>query len=141
MRFVNFELENPSFSVELFGLGYVWDLHNSGEFLGLQVFPDDNSALLRWMVTGNPSEKYSECILKFSGLSTVRISPRDLEVPYSEDRCVSGISKIVPEAAEKPEYRTRAHWDRGDKFNLRFEFQSGRMIDIDAETVELIGIT
>jgi len=140
MRFVNFELENSSFSVEILGLGYVWDLHNSGEFLGLQVCPDDNTALLRWMVTGNPAQKYSECILKFSGLSALRISPRDVKIPYSEDRCISGISKIVPEAAEKPEYRTRAHWDLGDEFNLMVEFQSGRMIEIDAETVELIGI-
>ena len=32
------------------------------------------------------------------------------------------------------------HWNADDPFHLFFDFQSQRTIEIDAETVELIGI-
>jgi hypothetical protein len=68
------------------------------------------------------------------------VSPRDQEFPLSEDSCVSGISKVIPDRAEIPEYRVRVQWDTGDLFHLLIRFQSGRWIEIEAESAELVGI-
>lgn len=140
MELVNFELSQPSFSIEFVGLGFVWDLHNSGKFLGITMNPDDNTAVMRWKVGGHPQTKYSACDLVFAGLKLVIVSPRDEELPYSEDLCVTGISKIIPEHRERLGYRTKREWTVDDPFHLLFEFQSRRSIEISSETVELIGI-
>ena len=140
MKLMNFELSEPSFSVELLGLNFLWDLHNAGKFLGINVEASDNTAVMRWTVSGHPAAKYSGCNLVFTGLKLIIVSPRDEELPYSEDLCVSGMSKVIPELAEKPQYRRKREWSPSDPFHLFFEFQSRRSIEIDAETVELIGV-
>ena len=66
--------------------------------------------------------------------------PRDEEVPYSEDVCVSAISKIVPDTTQGIEYRTRRTWAQHDPFHLLIQFQSGRSIEMDSQSVELIGV-
>lgn len=139
MKLLNFKLSEPSFSIELVGLGFVWDLHNSGKFLGINLDPSDNAAVMRWTVSGHPAAKYSGCNLAFRDLRLMIISPRDEELPFSEDLCVSGISKIVPGHTEKPEYQTKRRWDVNEPFHLLFEFQSRRSIEINADTVELVG--
>jgi hypothetical protein len=73
------------------------------------------------------------------GLKLLIISARDEDLPYSEDLTISGIPKVIPGSAEKPEYRVRREWNSGDPFHLLFDFQSQRSIEIDADTVELIG--
>src|SRR5437773_10266591 len=120
MRFLNFDLSTPSFSIELIGLDFIWDLHNSGTFLGVTVNAADNTAIMRWTIDGSPAykhfdrrpaSKYSGCELVFTGLKLMMVSPRDEELPFSEDHCVSGVSKVVPEPAEEPAYRTRRQWN------------------------------
>jgi hypothetical protein len=140
MKFLNFELSEPSFAIALAGLGFVWDLHNSGTFLGVDLRANDNTAVMRWMVRSYSAEKYSGCELVFRNLKLVMVSERDPELPLSEDTCISGISKIVSDGGTKAEYRTRQHWNASDPFHLLFEFQSQRTIEIDAEAVELIGL-
>lgn len=140
MKLLNSELSEPSFAIELVGPGFVWDLHNSGDFLGLELRADDNTAIMRWTVGGYSAAKYSGCELVFRNLKLIIVSERDQELPLSEDTCISGISKIVPDGGIKTEYRTRHHWSADDSFHLFFKFQSQRTIEIDAETVELLGI-
>ncbi len=130
MKLVNFELSQPSFSIEFVGLGFVWDLHNSGMFLGITINPNDNMAVMRWKIGGNPETRYSACDLVFASLKLMIVSPRDEDLPYSEDLCVAGISKIIPEYRERPEYRTKREWNVDDPFHLVFEFQSRRSIEI-----------
>jgi hypothetical protein len=140
MKLLDFELSKPSFAIELVGLGFVWDLHNSGDFLGLELRANNNTAIMRWTVGGYSTASYLGCELVFRNLKLIIVSERDPELPLSEDTCISGISKIVPDGGTKPEYRTRKHWNADDPFHLFFDFQSRRTIEIDAETVELIGI-
>ena len=101
MKFLNFELSKPSFAIELVGLGFVWDLHNSGDFLGLELRADDNTAIMRWTAGGYSAAKYSGCELILRNLKLMIVSERDHELPLSEDTCISGISKIVPDAGTK----------------------------------------
>ena len=141
MKLLNFELSSPSFSIELIGLNFVWDLHNSGTFLGMNLDPNSNVAILSWRVTGHPAVKYSGCNLVFKGLKLMVVSARDQELPFSEDLCISGVSKIVPDQTREPQYRTKREWHEGDPFHLLFEFQSRRSVEIDAEAVELVGVS
>jgi hypothetical protein len=140
MKLINFELAQPSYAIELNGLGFVWDFHNAGEFLGIELNPSKNSILLKWRMSGHASSQYSGCHLLFSGLKMLSISPRDEELPQSEDVTVSGISMVTPEINKDVAYRVRRQWNPADPFHLVFEFQSRRSIELDAETVELIGL-
>ena len=141
MKLINFELSKPAFAIELLALGFVWDLHNVGTFLGLELNAAENTAVMRWNVSGHPSAKYSGCDLIFRNLRSVVISQRDAELPLSEDDCISGISKVVPNDAVEARYRARNEWGAGEPFRLWFQFQSQRTIEIDSETVELVGVT
>jgi len=142
MKLLNFQLSQPFISIHLLGLDFTWDLHNAGTFHGLKLNASDNTLVMSWSVEGNPAPKYSECDLVFTGLKLLIISPRDEELPNSEDSCVSGISKVIPGTADKPDsrMRMRREWAASDPFHLLFQFQSGRDIEIDAETVGLVGI-
>ena len=53
---------------------------------------------------------------------------------------MSGISKLIPDRTEIPEYRVKLEWDEGELFHLFIEFQSRRWIEVDAESAELIGV-
>ena len=65
------------------------------------------------------------------------MTPRDEEYPADEDCCVSAISKKIPNECEYP---FKDKWDDGDEFNLLFEFQSERLLEVGAESVELEAI-
>jgi hypothetical protein len=139
MKLLNFELAAPSFAIELVGLDFVWDLHNAGRFLEISLAPENNTALMKWTVSGHPAAKYAGCSLIFSGLQLLVVSARDLDLPLSEDLCVSGISKVLSEPRGESPMRMKPRWDENEAFHLLFEFQSRRSIEIDAETVELVG--
>ncbi len=49
MKLLNFELSKPAFAIELLGLGFVWDLHNKGDFVGLTINASDNTAVMTWV--------------------------------------------------------------------------------------------
>jgi hypothetical protein len=140
MNLINFDLVQPSYAIGLNGLGVVWDLPNAGEFLGLDLNSSKNSILLKWRMSGHTSSQYSGCHLLFSGLKLMYISSRDQELPQSEDLTVAGISMVTPEISKDLAYRVRRQWSPDDPFHLVFEFQSRRYIELDAETVELIGV-
>lgn len=90
MKLLNFELSKPSFAIELLGLGFVWDLHNVGHFVGLTVSANDNTAVLTWTVSGHPAPMYSGYSVVFRGLKQMILLPRDQELPLSEDTCRFG---------------------------------------------------
>jgi len=137
MKLVNFGLSTPSFGIELVGLEVFWDLHNTWSFQGVSLNTKNNTAVMRWMIDGRPSTTLS---LIFTNLKLLSISERADDLPLSEDLCVSSVSKVLPEPNPEPEFRMKAQWDPNEAFHLLFQFQSGRSIEIDAETVELDGV-
>jgi hypothetical protein len=136
MRLVNFDVDD----IELSGLGTVWDLHSFAEFRGISVDSFSNSAVMQWDLSREPNLDYSGCKLLFLNLRSLQISPRDEDMPPSEDLCVAFAAKVSPEPAEKVVYRTRRHWEQDDRFHLLFHLQSERDIEIESETVELIAL-
>ncbi len=137
MKLANFELATPSFGIALVGLDSYWDLHNGLSFLSFSLDAKSNIATMTWKASGHAPIRYSGCTLVFIGLKLLIISARDSDPPLSEDLCVSSVSMVLPEPNPEPAFRMKAQWNSNEEFHLLFQFQSGRSIEIDAETVEL----
>jgi hypothetical protein len=144
MKLKNFEIAS---SIELQSGDLVWDLHNFADFSGLELSPRDNAALMRWIVPSSASNPWG-CVgnrfigmeLHFHNLLFLNVSSRDQELPLSEDTCVSEILKVDPNA-QNMELYLRAVLDFSQTFRLAFMFQSGRVIEIESEIVQLVPLT
>ena len=145
MRLENFELLSD---IELQSDGLIWELHNFADFRGLELVPGENLVVMRWTVPpgSNPwgctANKFSGVMLHFRNLQWLSLGARDKDMPLSEDTCVAEIFKVEPATkAVDPHLRTRRDWKPGDAFRLIFQFQSGRVIEIESETVGLVPIS
>ncbi|HEY1424524.1 MAG TPA: hypothetical protein VGF20_13805 [Candidatus Acidoferrum sp.] len=135
MRLENFEIAS---SIELQFEGQVWDLHNSAYFRGFQLSAADNTAVMDWSSLNSPSLPGRRGIrLRFNGLESVQLTPRDGDLPLTEDTCVADIVKVDPAVQHADPY-IRAVLDYSDRFRLAFRFQSGRIIEIGSESVAFI---
>jgi hypothetical protein len=143
MKLLNFRLSKPAHSVVLIGLNCEWDLHNFAKFSGITLNAVLNELSVAWSVPnvsnpwGFPGNLARGCYLRFAGLESVRIEPRDVAMPLSEDVCLAGLSMVV---AQHGPHRFRSHWNLDDPFNLLFAFQSGRTIEVASESAELVAI-
>lgn len=138
MKLLNFELANSRFPIELEGLEHSWDLHNLAEFHNLVFDPFVNKLVMEWF-TGQDI-RYSALKLLFENVRSLKISPRDEELPPSEDYCLSYVAKVSPGLNKPDEYRVSHKSEEDDSFHLFFEFRSGRTIEIDSDTVELVAV-
>lgn len=144
MRLKNFEISSE---IELQTGNLFWDIHNFADFEGLELLPAHDAVVMKWTVPkrpnpwGSPENRSSGMNLYFDDLQFLKISPRDPDMPFTEDACVSQILRVDPNIQHnEPHMRTRNLWPLGDSFRLVFQFQSGRTIEIESETVELIPI-
>ncbi len=142
MRLENFEIRSE---IELQTSNLIWELHNFADFLGLELIPAENIAVMRWSVPSatNPwgclENKSSGMTLRFKNLQFLKIGPRDKDLPLTEDTCVSDILKVVP-GNEGIDPYLRTCLDGSDSFRLIFQFQSGREIEIESDAVELVPV-
>jgi hypothetical protein len=141
IKLLNFELESSYYALTIKGLGYDWDLHNFADYQGFCFDPTDNSLSLMWIAVPNegnpwgcPANKSKGCKLIFRNIRFLQMSGMDESIPLSEELGLSSISKVIPNTTE---WRCKETWDETDEFNLLFEFQSERSLEIGAESVEL----
>ncbi len=138
MRLGNFQIAS---SLELPFEGELWDLHNGANFLGLQLLPSDNTAVMNWSSTTPPRLLGRHGVkLLFEGVQFVQISARDTAWPLTEDTCLADILKVDPNLPHA-DPRLRAISDFSDHFRLLFCFQSRRIIEIGSATVKLIPVS
>ena len=78
--------------------------------------------------------------LRFKNLQLLHLGARDKGLPLTEDTCVSDILKVDPTVEGVDPYM-RACREPTDSFRLVFQFQSGRVIEIESEAVELAPVT
>ena len=142
MKLQNFEISSL---IELQSAGLSWDLHNVGHFRGLELIAAENAAVMRWTARkgpnpwGGPENKFVGMALHFTGLHSLRVSPRDPDLPLSEDTCVSDILKVDPRI-EHTDLYMRAVYEITARFSLAIRFQSRRLIEIESDNVQLIPI-
>ena len=142
MRLKNFEITG---SIELCSGQLYWDIHNFADFEGLELLPANDAVVMKWTVPkrDNPwgcfENKHSGMNLYFDDLQYLKITARDPQMPFTEDACVAHILKVDPSVQhDDPFMRTRKIWDPDTPFRLVFLFQSARVIELEAGTVELI---
>jgi|SRR5579859_5157108 len=139
MRLLNFAIDS---SIELISNGLIWDLHNCGNFEGLDLQPTENSVLMKWTAAypwSGRGNNFSGVNLLFKGLYFLEIGPRDDELPLTEDTCVAEMFQVTPLGRDKdPRLRALTEWS-GD-FHLFFRFRGSRTIEIGSRTVELIPV-
>jgi hypothetical protein len=86
-------------SIELRSDNGIWDLHNCGNFDGVELLATENAAIMRWS-TAYPwrglENNFSGLELRFKDLEFLRVRPRDPDLPLSEDTCVSDIVRVDP---------------------------------------------
>ena len=143
MRLQNFEICS---SIEFQSAGLFWDVHNFASFDGLELIRAENAAVMHWKVpsaVSNPwggyGNKFVGMELHFKNLHSLFIGPRDEEMPMSEDSCVSAVLMVNP-AIEHDDPYMRQVQEITKSFRLAFKFQSGRVIEIESQIVELVPI-
>jgi hypothetical protein len=142
VKLKNFEISSE---IELQTNNLFWDIHNFATFVGLELIPASNAVVMKWVVPkgANPwgctENRFSGMTLYFDNLRLLTLTPRDIDMPLTEDSCLAAILKVDPNIQQNELYlRTRTKWELNDSFCLAFQFQSGRVIEIGSDTVELI---
>src|SRR5215203_4600010 len=69
--------------------GDAFDLHNDFDFVGFDYAVDARRLLLQWHGS-------REIMITFERLSYLSIEPRDPDVPFTEDDCLSFIAYASP---------------------------------------------
>lgn len=139
MKLLNFSIPDVVGAIALQGMSQYWDLHNCGLFKGFEFNSDQNVLTMTW--TFSSDVKFSSCRLVFRGITFLLFLPSNGVVPLTEDTCVSGIFRVTVQNVLLPspfQYRVKDTWREGEIFNLVFLLQSGRSIEIGAETTELL---
>ena len=124
-----------------------WDIHNFGNFEGVELIPAQDAVLMKWTaynrnrMWGSLENRFLGMNLYFDDLQFLKIGPRDPEMPFTEDGCVSAVIRVDPNVQhEDPYMRGKNVWAPEDPFRLVFLFQSARQIEIESKTVELIPV-
>ena len=115
------------------------DLHNNYDFTEITYSVAERRATLTWFRSGGdwaPATDPLELRLEFYGVSCFRFMPRDPEMPFTEDNCLSSAG-----------YWTEEDWcdgvmifegDPETDWLRAFHFQSGATVAIAADVAKAI---
>ncbi len=79
----------------------VFDLHNNYYFVGFAFDNIGRSLVLRWTPGGSAAEnERRSLVIAFSEVSHFSIEPRDPEIPFTEDDCLSFIGYARPDSPQ-----------------------------------------
>jgi hypothetical protein len=111
-----------------------FDLHNCFDFVGFTYDPAAQTARLRWMPSRYGSaEQRRSLVVEFSGVTHLSATPRDPEIPFSEDTCLSAVGGVGPFDPTLEVYSEVLHG-----WHHVFTFMSGFVLRIGAESVCLL---
>ncbi|MCW5553778.1 MAG: hypothetical protein KIS67_16670 [Verrucomicrobiae bacterium] len=120
-REVELETESESF-----------DLHNDFDFAGCAYDVVARSVSLRWIPNEYASSNQRRSIVvEMRGVFHFSSSPRDPDVPFSEDTCLSSVGLIPPSAP----MLDSAQSDAPPNWHHVFTFMSGFRLRIGAESL------
>jgi len=111
------------------------DLHNCFDFVGYTHDVAQRIVTLRWMPNQYVSPEHRRpLVVEMRGVFHVSCSPRDPELPYSEDVCLNSVGLIPPSAPMLDSVQDSAPPD----WHHLFAFTSGFMLRIGAESVYVL---
>lgn len=115
------------------------DLHNNYDFSGITYSISERRVTLTWFRSSRDGVQETEPLrvqLEFHGVSCCRFMPRDPEMPFTEDNCLSSAG-----------YWMDADWCDGvmicdtepeGEWLRAFDFQSGAIVAIAADEAKAI---
>jgi hypothetical protein len=108
-----------------------FDLHNCFDFVGFTYDVAKRIVTLRWIPNQYASpEQRRRLIVELRGVFHFSSSPRDPEIPLSEDACLNSVGLIPPAAPMLDSAQETAPPD----WHHVFAFTSGFMLRIGAES-------
>ena len=130
MLLTNFSLVEPVPTITLASHGLEWDLHSFAEFEGFTVDAAAGTLVMRWHVPpgaenpwGSVANTAVACELAFRGVRSLQVIS-SVEAPHPDDTDLADIG-----------------WADSEQPALVFCFESGRIIGVSAESVELRPVT
>jgi hypothetical protein len=112
-----------------------FDLHNCFDFVGFTYDVAARTACLRWIANEYPTTGQPRSLLvEMRGVSHLSATPRDPEMPFSEDSCLSAVGGV--EASEPTAARIYSDVPAG--WHFVFTFMSGFVLRIGADSVSLL---
>lgn len=137
MTLINFSLCQEPHAIEIEAMGISWDLHNVADFTGFTFTPNKRRFEMNWRIDDQYAlREYpaNEFQLVFRSVGRLEISASDPDLPSEEEGCLSAVSRLGPEDMMVPSPTSIL----GDRFELLFEFQSGRRIRVGAAEAEFL---
>ena len=112
-----------------------FDLHNWFDFVAFTYEPSSQVARLRWIPNGYGSVPQSRSLfVEFHGVSHFSATPRDPELPFSEDTCLSAVGGIAPSDPTA----AGIYSDVPPGWHHVFTFMSGLVLRIGGESACLL---
>jgi hypothetical protein len=137
MRLVNFNFDT-SIEIGVPGRQRFLDLHNCFDFQTISYFPEGQHISMLWTrSTGDwvQAELPKDLVIQFRGVSQFAASPRNPEIPFTEDSCLSAVTFTPPEFASN--FTAFCEGYRSDSEHITFAFMSGFAVKIWAKEAEL----
>src|SRR5581483_9040881 len=125
MRLINFTFDT-SIEIGIAGRHRYLDLHNCFDWQSITYFCEERRIKMSWIrSTGDwvQADLPLSLVLEFRGVSRFAASPRDTELPYTEDSCLASATFSPPEYAADFESKFQGY--RSDSEHITFSFQSG----------------
>jgi len=130
----DFEIKN---GIYLLQSPHELDLHNNFDFQGLDYSVEHRTLLLRWrrshgdwVAVGTPASVSVE----FREVSEFRFLPRDAELPYTEDDCISQWGYWTDEEWADGAIMTNPTQTPGTRWLTGIQFMSGATIAVQASS-------
>jgi hypothetical protein len=112
-----------------------FDLHNCFDFHGFTYDLVQRIVTMRWIPNEyTPADQRRSLTVEMRGVSHFSSSPRDPEMPPSEDACLSAVGGVLPTAPTLD----GVYSDVTEGCHHVFTFQSGFVLRIGAESVALL---
>ena len=118
------------------------DLHNNFNFIHFEFNIETMTLVLKWVKS--PSDWVQEdelphLALLHKNVSYLNVSPRDPEMPLSEDSCLSNVTFFPSSSRDISDSIFDKSFPNGDD-DILYMFQSGQVIRVHCEEIELITV-
>jgi hypothetical protein len=117
------------------------DLHNDFDFLGVDYSVEARAAALRWRRAnreGVPPAMPQSLTVTFHDVSEFRFTPRDPELPFSEDDCMNAFGYWADEDWVKGIILVPDGKEPDPRWLTAVEFMSGAVILVQASSANAV---
>lgn len=130
----NFEIVDGIYLVQE---GYELDLHNNFDFTNLDYSVEQRKLVLNWQRSKGgwvSSDTPSALVIEFKEVSEFRFTPRDSEVPFTEDDCINSFGYWVDEDWAEGVILVEPNQPAEPQWLTAIDFMSGAVLAVQANS-------